>query len=76
MITMRKAITKNTVVAKKVAKTTTMSARPGTVAGKRYSIVNRNSGKTRRGAETRAEARSFKKENERIWDNVKSAYVR
>jgi hypothetical protein len=44
--------------------------------GKRYSIVNKLSGKVRRGANTRAEARTFKKGTERIWDTAKAAYIR
>lgn len=44
--------------------------------GKRYSIVNKNTGSVRRGANTRAEARSVKKVNERIYDTAKAAFIR
>lgn len=52
-------------------KTPTMVA-----TGKRYQLVNKNSGKARRFAATRAMARDLKKANERIWDVTKSAFVR
>lgn len=74
MTTMTKKIT--TAVKKAATKSVSLTARPSAVTGKRYSLVNKATGSVRRGANTRAEARSFKKENERIWDTAKAAYIR
>lgn len=60
--------------ATKTATTKTMATNHTT--GKRYQLVNKNSGKARRFAATRAMARDLKKANERIWDNAKTAFVR
>lgn len=43
---------------------------------KRWNIVNRNTGRVRRSATTRAAARLYKKANERIFDTVEGVFVR
>lgn len=42
----------------------------------RYSIVNKNTLRTRRSVPTREQARISKKDNERIFDNVNLRWVR
>lgn len=43
---------------------------------KRWNIVNKKSGKTRRSVATREIARTVKNSNERIFDTVTNSYVR